>query len=169
MPVKAGVIPLMPRWLDRLHSLAVDPHAAVGGLVEAFEEVLDLSSHLLISHGLGRLVDVHHHGPLEVGDGARYRVYAVIVRALPWSPHSRTIRTIRAVSISLAQRFAIGTLEGSIHLNRKSFGVIHTFLLWLLASPDCQTFLQSCWFRPAVSLSRTIFAAVSGAPWLPHG
>jgi hypothetical protein len=49
--------------------LAVDPHAAVGGLVEAFEEVLDLSSHLL-THVLGRLVDVHHHCPLEQGDGA---------------------------------------------------------------------------------------------------
>jgi hypothetical protein len=30
--------------------LAVDPHAAVGGLVEAFEEVLDLRLHLLVSH-----------------------------------------------------------------------------------------------------------------------
>jgi len=29
----------------------------VGGLVEAFEEVLDFRQHLLISHGLGRLVD----------------------------------------------------------------------------------------------------------------
>jgi hypothetical protein len=25
-------------------------------------------------HGVGRLVDVHHHGPLEVGDGAGYCV-----------------------------------------------------------------------------------------------
>jgi hypothetical protein len=48
----------------------IDPHAAVGGLVEAFDEVLDLRQHLLIPHGLGRLVDVHHHGPLEVGAGA---------------------------------------------------------------------------------------------------
>jgi hypothetical protein len=46
--------------------LPVYPHAAVGGLVEAFEEVLDLRRHLLLPHGFGRLVDVHHHGPLEV-------------------------------------------------------------------------------------------------------
>jgi len=38
------------------------------------------SPHLLIPHGLGRLVDVHHHGPLEVGYCAGYRVQAVIVR-----------------------------------------------------------------------------------------
>jgi hypothetical protein len=29
----------------------------IGGLLEAFEEVLDLSLHLLIRHGLGRLAD----------------------------------------------------------------------------------------------------------------
>jgi len=28
---------------------------------------------------LGRLVDVRHHGPLEVGDGAGYCVHPVIV------------------------------------------------------------------------------------------
>jgi hypothetical protein len=39
----------------------------VGGLIEAFDEVLDLGIHLLIPHGLGRLVDVRHHGPLENG------------------------------------------------------------------------------------------------------
>jgi hypothetical protein len=43
------------------------------------KQVLDLRLHLLIPHGLGRLVDVHHHGPLEVGDGAGYRVHPVIV------------------------------------------------------------------------------------------
>jgi hypothetical protein len=43
-------------------------------LVEAFDEVLDLLQHLLIPHGLGRLVDVHHHGLLELGDGAGYCV-----------------------------------------------------------------------------------------------
>jgi hypothetical protein len=48
----------------------MDPHCAVGRLIEAFNEVLDLLRHLLIPHGLGRPVDVHHHGPLEVGDGA---------------------------------------------------------------------------------------------------
>jgi hypothetical protein len=42
-----------------------------------------LRLHLLIPHGLGRLVDVHHHGALEVGDGAGYRVYAVIVGERP--------------------------------------------------------------------------------------
>jgi hypothetical protein len=45
----------------------------------AFDEVLDLRQHLLIPHGLGRLVDVHHHGPLEVGGGAGYGVHPVIV------------------------------------------------------------------------------------------
>jgi hypothetical protein len=30
----------------------IDPHAAVGGLVEAFEEVLDRGQRLLLSHGL---------------------------------------------------------------------------------------------------------------------
>jgi hypothetical protein len=53
-----------------LHPDPIDPHAAVGRLIEAFDEVLDLRQHLLIPHGLGRLVDVHHHGPLEVGAGA---------------------------------------------------------------------------------------------------
>jgi hypothetical protein len=56
----------------------LDPHAAVSGLIEAFDEVLDLRQHLLIPHGLGRLVHVHHHGPLKVGDRAGYRVYALI-------------------------------------------------------------------------------------------
>jgi hypothetical protein len=55
----------------------------VGGLIEAFDEVLDLLLHLLVTHGLGRLVDVHHQGPLEVGDGAGYRVYAVILGERP--------------------------------------------------------------------------------------
>jgi hypothetical protein len=31
--------------------LAIDPHAAVDGLVEAFNEILDLRQHLLVSHG----------------------------------------------------------------------------------------------------------------------
>jgi hypothetical protein len=31
-------------------------------------------------HGLGRLVHVHHHSPLEVRHGADYGVDAVIVR-----------------------------------------------------------------------------------------
>jgi hypothetical protein len=57
----------------------IDPHAAVGRLIEAFDEVLDLRQHLFVSHGLGGLVDVHHHGPLEVRHCAGYRVYAVIV------------------------------------------------------------------------------------------
>jgi len=34
------------------HPFPIDPHAAVGGLVEAFEEVLDLGQRLLLSHGL---------------------------------------------------------------------------------------------------------------------
>jgi hypothetical protein len=38
--------------------------------VEAFEEVLDLC----IPKRLRRLVDVHNHGPLDVGDGAGYCV-----------------------------------------------------------------------------------------------
>jgi hypothetical protein len=59
--------------------LTIDPHAAVGGLVEAFDEVLDLRQHLLIPHCLGRLVDVHHHGPLEVGYCAGDCVHPVIV------------------------------------------------------------------------------------------
>jgi hypothetical protein len=49
------------------------------GLIEAFDEVLDLRQHLLIPHGLGRLVDVHHHGPLEVGHCAGDGVETVIV------------------------------------------------------------------------------------------
>jgi hypothetical protein len=61
------------------HPDPIDPHASIGRLIEAFDEVLDLGQHLLIPHGLGRLVDVHHHGPLEVGDGAGYCVYAVVV------------------------------------------------------------------------------------------
>jgi hypothetical protein len=51
----------------------------VRGLIEAFEEVLDLGLHLCLLHGLGRLVDIHRHGPLEVRYGARYGVDPVIV------------------------------------------------------------------------------------------
>jgi len=39
-------------------ALAIDPHAAVGGLVEAFEEVLDLGVHLSVFHGVGRWATV---------------------------------------------------------------------------------------------------------------
>jgi hypothetical protein len=39
-------------------ALAIDPHAAVGGLVEAFEEVLDLGVHLSVVHGVGRWATV---------------------------------------------------------------------------------------------------------------
>jgi hypothetical protein len=35
--------------------LSVDPHASIGRLIEALNEVLDLSQHLLIPHCLGRL------------------------------------------------------------------------------------------------------------------
>jgi hypothetical protein len=42
------------------HPDPIDPHAAVGGLFAAFEEVLDPG----VLHGLGRLVDVHAHCPL---------------------------------------------------------------------------------------------------------
>jgi hypothetical protein len=42
-----------------------------------------ISAHLLIPHGLGGLVDVHHHGPLEVRHRAGYCVHAVIVRQRP--------------------------------------------------------------------------------------
>jgi hypothetical protein len=57
----------------RSHPDPIDPHSAVGGLVEAFNEVLDLGQHPLLPHGLGRLVDVHHC-PLEVRHGAGYCV-----------------------------------------------------------------------------------------------
>jgi hypothetical protein len=50
--------------------LTIDPNASIGRLVEAFEEVLDLG----IPNRLGRLVDVHHHAPLEVRHGAGYCV-----------------------------------------------------------------------------------------------
>jgi hypothetical protein len=40
-----------------VHPDAIDPPAAVGRLIEAFDEVLDLRQHLLIPDGLGRLVD----------------------------------------------------------------------------------------------------------------
>jgi hypothetical protein len=38
----------------------------------------DLLSHLFVPHGLGRVIDVHHHCPLEVG----YCVQTVIVRRM---------------------------------------------------------------------------------------
>jgi hypothetical protein len=47
-----------------------DPNASIGRLIEAFDEILDLG----IPNRLGRLVDVHHHGPLEVRHGAGYCV-----------------------------------------------------------------------------------------------
>jgi hypothetical protein len=35
--------PLMPRWLDQVATRTpIDPHAAVGGPVEAFDDLLDL-------------------------------------------------------------------------------------------------------------------------------
>jgi hypothetical protein len=68
------------------HPDPIDPHAAIGRLVEAFEEILDLGRHLFILHGLGRLVDVHYHGPLEVGHGTGYAGNAVIVRQGAQSP-----------------------------------------------------------------------------------
>jgi len=43
----------MPRWLDQVCTRAIDPHTAFRRLVEAFEEVLDLRHHLLVSYGLG--------------------------------------------------------------------------------------------------------------------
>jgi hypothetical protein len=55
------------------------PHASISWLIKASEEVLDLRQHLLVLHRLGGLVDVHHHGPLEVCPGAGYRVHAVIM------------------------------------------------------------------------------------------
>ena len=58
----------------RSHPDPIDPHASEGRLVEAFDEVLDLGQHLLVPNGLGRLVPVHHHDPLEVGAGAGYCV-----------------------------------------------------------------------------------------------
>jgi hypothetical protein len=77
-PILQPVAAVLAR--PRLHPDPIDPHAAVGRLVEAFDEVLDLLQHLLIPHGLGRLVDVHHHGPLEVGDGAGYST------SIMWTP-----------------------------------------------------------------------------------
>jgi hypothetical protein len=57
-----------------VHPDPIDPQAPVGGLIEAFDEVLNLRQHLLIPRGLGRLVDVHHRGPLEVRHRAGYCV-----------------------------------------------------------------------------------------------
>ena len=48
-------------------------------MVEAFDEMLDLRQHLLVSHGLGGLVDFHHHCLLEVRHGAGYCVHPGIV------------------------------------------------------------------------------------------
>jgi hypothetical protein len=59
--------------------------AAVGRLNEAFDEVLDLGQHLLIPHCFDRLVDVHHHCALEVGDGAGYWVETLERRTSPGS------------------------------------------------------------------------------------
>jgi hypothetical protein len=71
----AGRSPDHPSRDDQVvDPLAEGAHASIGRLVEAFDEVLDLSQHLLIPHGIGRLVDAHHHGPLEMGDGAGYCV-----------------------------------------------------------------------------------------------
>jgi hypothetical protein len=72
-----------PRTTPGSDPRTIEPHAAVGGLIEAFDEVLNLRQHLLIAHGLAAWSTVHHHGPLEVGDGADYRVYAVIVGERP--------------------------------------------------------------------------------------
>jgi hypothetical protein len=52
----------------RSHPNLIDPHASIGRLVEAFEEVFDRG----IANRRGRLVDVHHHGPLEVRHCAGY-------------------------------------------------------------------------------------------------
>jgi hypothetical protein len=38
------------------HPDPIDPHASIGRLIEAFDEVFDLGEHLFVSHGLGGLV-----------------------------------------------------------------------------------------------------------------
>jgi hypothetical protein len=76
MPVTGNVSLLQttPAMLarPRNHPNPIDPHAAVGGLVEAFDEVLDLRLHLLIPHGLGGLVDCPSSWP--AGSGRRRRL-----------------------------------------------------------------------------------------------
>ena len=58
-----------------------DPNASIGRLIEAFDEILDLG----IPNRLGRLVDVHHHGPLEVRHGAGYFIQTLEGRTSPGS------------------------------------------------------------------------------------
>jgi hypothetical protein len=59
----------------------------VGGLIEAFEEVLNLG----IPKRLRRPVDVHHQGPLEVGDGAGYCVQTLERLTSPGSGGSSVV------------------------------------------------------------------------------
>jgi hypothetical protein len=68
-PAKVSLYsPLMPRWLLQVCTRTpLTGMPRVGGLIEAFEEVLDLGIHLLIPHGLGQ----HDARPLDVLCGHR--------------------------------------------------------------------------------------------------
>ena len=99
-------------------------------MVEAFEEVLDLRHHLPIPHGLGCLVDVHHHGPLEVRPGAGYCVQTLERVMSPGSGGSSAPgagvmvdpgcgESVRSRTLGhLAKAATIGPLPGSASLTQ---------------------------------------------------
>jgi hypothetical protein len=60
----------MPRFLDQVCTRPIDPHASIGRLLEAFNEVLDLG----VSHRLAAWSMSIINGPLEVRHGAGYCV-----------------------------------------------------------------------------------------------
>jgi hypothetical protein len=61
--------------------LPIDPRATVGGLIEAFEEVLDLGLHLGVLHAPG----LHEDDPIGRCSGLRNRRAPSIARQPAWA------------------------------------------------------------------------------------
>jgi hypothetical protein len=75
--------------------MVVDPHAAVGGLVEAFEVVLDLGQRLLLSHGLagGRALPSLRLQRLDLTDNERAVLITALRRLVDFDPRSLSPQT----------------------------------------------------------------------------
>jgi predicted component of type VI protein secretion system len=86
--------------------LAIDPHGAVDGLVEAFNEILDLRQHLLVSHGLAgralpslRLRAIFDMMQLDLTDNERAVLITALRRLVDFDPRSLSphIQALKAI------------------------------------------------------------------------
>jgi hypothetical protein len=78
----------------------IDPHTAEGGLVEAFDEVLDLRQHLFVSHGLGgralpslRLRAIFDMMQVDLTDNERAVLITALRRLVDFDPRSLSPQT----------------------------------------------------------------------------